>query len=95
MVTSTNHFYITLGPWHFGDFRNIFLPNIVEDQKNPYDFRSGLLAGTPSCYGKSGPGLMHYVHKKARCEPEIATFRTKTLRFPPGYTFKIGRQKLN
>ena len=24
---------------------------------------------------------MHYVHKKARCGPEIATFRTKTLRF--------------
>ena len=26
--------YIALGPWHFGDFRYIFLPNIVEDQKN-------------------------------------------------------------
>ena len=25
--------------------------------------------------------LMHYVHKKARCGPEIATFRTKNLRF--------------
>ena len=24
---------------------------------------------------------MHYVHKKARCDPEIATFRTKTLHF--------------
>ena len=24
---------------------------------------------------------MHYVHKKARCEPEIATFRTKTIHF--------------
>ena len=24
---------------------------------------------------------MHYVHKKARCGPEIATFRTKTLHF--------------
>ena len=23
---------------------------------------------------------MHYVHKKARCEPERVTFRTKTLR---------------
>ena len=22
---------------------------------------------------------MHYIHKKARCGPEIATFRTKTL----------------
>ena len=25
--------YITLGPWHFGDFRNIFLPNIGKEQK--------------------------------------------------------------
>ena len=25
--------------------------------------------------------LMHYVNKKARCGPEIATFRTKTLHF--------------
>ena len=24
---------------------------------------------------------MHYVHKKAGCGPEIATFRTKTPRF--------------
>ena len=24
---------------------------------------------------------MHYVHKKARCGPEIAAFRTKTLHF--------------
>ena len=37
--------YIALGPWHFGDFGNIFLPNIVEDQKNSYDFRSGPQAG--------------------------------------------------
>ena len=36
---------IALGPWHFGDFRNVFLPNIVEDQKKSYDFRSGPLAG--------------------------------------------------
>ena len=26
--------YIARGPWHFGDFRNIFLPNIGEDQTN-------------------------------------------------------------
>ena len=25
--------YIALGPWHFGDFRKIFLPNIGEDKK--------------------------------------------------------------
>ena len=47
--------YIALGPWHFGDFRNVFLPNIVEDQTKSHDFRSGPLAGTASYYGKSGP----------------------------------------
>ena len=31
---------------------------------------------------------MHYVHKKARCEPEIATFKTKTP-FSPGLLFKL------
>ena len=43
------------GPWHFGDFRNIFLPNIGEDQKKSYNFSSGPLAGTVSYYGKYGP----------------------------------------
>ena len=51
MVTSTNHVIARLDllrarPWHFGDFRNIFLPNIGEDQKKSYDFSSGSLAGT-------------------------------------------------
>ena len=51
MVTSTNHviagrIYFALGPWHLGDFRNIFLPNIGEEQKKSYDFSSGTLAGT-------------------------------------------------
>ena len=47
--------YIALGAWHFGDFRNIFLPNVGEDQKKSYDFSSGLLTRTASYYGKSGP----------------------------------------
>ena len=49
--------YIALGPWHSGDFRNIFLPNtrIGEDQKKSYNISSGLLAGTASYYGKFGP----------------------------------------
>ena len=38
--------YFVLGPWHFGDFRKIFPPNIGEDQKKSYDFSSGSLAGT-------------------------------------------------
>ena len=33
--------YIALGPWHFGDFLNIFLPNIGEDQVKSYDFSLG------------------------------------------------------
>ena len=26
--------YIAHGPWHFGDFRKIFLPNIGEEKKS-------------------------------------------------------------
>ena len=48
--------YIALSPWHFGDFRNIFLPKIGEDQKKSYDLSVGPLAGTASYYGESGPG---------------------------------------
>ena len=47
--------YIALGPWHVGDFRNIFLPIIGEDQKKSYYFSVGPLAGTARYYGKSGP----------------------------------------
>ena len=46
--------YIALGPWHLGDFRNIFLPKIGEDQNKSYDFSSEPLAGTTSYYGQSG-----------------------------------------
>ena len=45
--------YFALGPWRFGDFRNIFLPNIGEDQKKSYDFSSGPLAGTQARSQKS------------------------------------------
>ena len=45
--------YIALGPWHLGDFRNIFLPNIGEGQKKSYNFSPGAVAGTASYYGKS------------------------------------------
>ena len=47
--------YTALGPWHLGDFRNIFLPKIGEDQKKSYDFSSWLLAGIAPSYGKYGP----------------------------------------
>ena len=36
--------YIAQSPWHFGDFRKIFLPNIGEGQKNFYHLSTGPLA---------------------------------------------------
>ena len=47
--------YISLGPWHFEDFRNFFLPSVGEDQNKSYDFNAGPLAGTAPYYGKSSP----------------------------------------
>ena len=43
--------YIARCLWHLGDFRNIFLPNISEDQKSPTIWGRG-----PGIvpYGKSG-----------------------------------------
>ena len=48
--------YIAQGPWHFGDSRNIFLPNIGLDQQKSYDLSAGPQAGIASYYGKYGPG---------------------------------------
>ena len=36
---------LSLGPWHLGDFRNIFRPNVGEDHKNQ-DLSAWPLAGT-------------------------------------------------
>ena len=47
--------YIARGPWHLRDFRNIFLPNVGEDQKKSRHLSKGPLAGTAPYYGKSGP----------------------------------------
>ena len=65
MVTSTNHViagpvFFALGPWHFGDFRNIFLPNIDEDQKKFYNFSSGPLAGTQARSQKFAMGELFW-----------------------------------
>ena len=46
---------IAWGPWHFGDFRKIFLPNIDEDQKKVSPCWAGHLAAIVPYYGKSGP----------------------------------------
>ena len=57
--------YFALGPWRFGDFCNIFLPNVGEDQKKSYNFSSGPLAVTQArsqkfamwgCFGGLGAG---------------------------------------
>ena len=48
--------YIALGSWHFGDFRNIFLPNVGEERKKSLDLSVRPVAGTALYRGKSGPG---------------------------------------
>ena len=47
-----------------GDFHNIFLPNIGEDQKKSRRLSAGPLAGTVPYYGKSGPGYCLTFMKK-------------------------------
>ena len=52
MVTLTNRVipgpdYIGLGPWYFGDFRNVFLPIIGEDQKKVLPSERGALVLRP------------------------------------------------
>ena len=40
--------YIALGPWYFGDYRNIFQPYIVEDQKKVLPSKRGTFGTVPS-----------------------------------------------
>ena len=42
------------GPLALRSFRNIFLPNVGEDQTKSYDFSVGPLAGTAPYCGRSG-----------------------------------------
>ena len=51
---SRGQIYIARCPWHFGDYRNIFLPNIGEDQKKSSSKRRAPAGTVP--YGKSGFG---------------------------------------
>ena len=55
---------IAWGPWSFGDFRNIFLPNIGEDQINVLS--SGRKAPGTAPYGKSDPGYCIMFINKVR-----------------------------
>ena len=41
--------YIAGGHWHLGDFCNIFLPNISEDQKSPTVWALGPKYGAGYC----------------------------------------------
>ena len=56
--------YIAWSLWYFGDFRNIFLPNIVKDKMNVLPFEHTAPGTVP--YSKIRPWLLHYVHKKVR-----------------------------
>ena len=70
--------YNARGLWHLGDFCDIFLPNISKDQTSP----TILSAGPWYCaIWQRRRWLLHYIHKKFRLGPEVATFRTKTLNF--------------
>ena len=56
--------YIAWDPWFYGDFCNIFLPNIGEDQINALASERRAPGAVP--YGKSGPGYCIMFIKKVR-----------------------------
>ena len=70
--------YIARGPWHSADFCNIFLPNISKDKKKSYCLSAE--PGHCATY-QIRRWLLHYVHKKFRWGPGLATFRTKIFYF--------------
>ena len=62
MVTLTNHVIARAGstlrePLAFGDFCDIFLPDIGKGQKKILPFEHGAPADTVLASGKSGPGF--------------------------------------
>ena len=68
--------YFARGLWNLGEFGDIFPLNISEDQNKSY-----YLSVRPwhCTIWEIQRWLVHYVHKKFRWEPEVATFREKTL----------------
>ena len=80
--------YIALSPRQFGDFRNIFLPNIGEDQRKSYDLSAGPLAGTAPYYGKSGPRYCITFIKTLDVGLRLQLLG-QNYPFLPGYTFKL------
>ena len=61
-VIVRDRFALRGAPWYFGDFCNIFQPNIGEDQINV--LRSERVVHGTVPYGKSGPGFCIIVIKK-------------------------------
>ena len=88
MVSPPNH-VIARAPWHFGDFRNIFLPNIGEDQIKLYYLNAEPLALYHVVQIR--PWLLHYVYERG---PKVSTFRKKPL-ISLGLYISIGWRKLN
>ena len=74
------------GPRHFGDFCNIFLANIREDQKNSHHLSASSLHGT--AYTKSGPRDCLTFTKKLD-ESLREQLLVQHPQFLPGYTFKL------
>ena len=69
---------IAQGHWHLKRFLQHLLVKISEGQKKSYY----LSAGPWHCaIWQIRLWLLHYVHEKFRCGPEVATFRTKNLDF--------------
>ena len=86
MVTPTNH-VIVRGLWHFEDFRNIFLPNIGEDQKKVLLSECGA-RGTVPYVGKSGSGYFITFVKRLDEGLRWQLFGQKPL-IDQGYAFKL------
>ena len=92
MVTLTNQLGIALGSWHFGDFRNIFLPNIGEDLKKTYHLSAGPFGTVP--YRNSGPGYCITLTKTLDESLRLQVLGQTSLILPEEYIY-IGWQKLN
>ena len=66
--------YIAPGPWHLGNFCNIFLPNT-----KVLLYEGGTQALSHMANRRWS---LHYVHKKLKRGPEVATFGQKTVISP-------------
>ena len=72
--------YFALGPWHFGDFRYIFLPNVGEDQKKSR-FQLGALTGTQARSQKFAMGAVLEVGGGASSARKFCMFLQNELNF--------------